>query len=251
MALMVNNHFETRTDVCIWPVETVQFKYKGQLKWATIQPPFLPEPRTNNIFVKIEPNSGKPCVDDPVVGRYQHLFAAITRGLDLIRDWQGYGTSQSTFLSVCNKFKVNKEAVSQIRIRKNQRMQRQTQVLVVIDPVLTTYNAHYETNNPTDFGVKAIDEWKMNHDCIRCRCKYFHLLSTTCTEVNEEGMQFGIADPDQCFFNPNTIGKETLRAIQKCRYSLDIWCGDDEFEDLESTTIAQEDGKEDGDADHI
>jgi len=246
MALMVNQNFETRSDVCIWPVETVQFKYKGQLKWATIQPPFLPDPSTNNIFVKIEPNSGKPCVDDPVVGRYQHLFAAITRGLDLIRDWQGYGTSQSTFLSVCNKFKVNKEAVSQIKIRKNQRMQRQTQVLVVIDPVLTTYNAHYETNNPTDFGVKAIDEWKMNHDCIRCRCKYFGLLSTECTPVNPEGMQFGIADPDQRFFDQETISKEAFKAIQKCRYSLDIWCGDDAFDDLESVTnVEEEDGKDD------
>jgi len=246
MALMVNNHFETRTDVCIWPVETVHFKYKGQMKWATIQPPFLPDPVTNNIFVKIEPNSGKPCVDDPVVGRYQHLFAAITRGLDLIRDWQGYGTSQSTFLAVCNKFKVNKEAVSQIKIRKTQRMQRQTQVLVVIDPVLTTYNAHYETNNPTDFGVKAIDEWKLNHDCIRCRCKYFHLLSTECTKENEEGMQFGIADPDQHFFNRTTICKKAFTAIQKCRYSLDIWCGDDAFDDLsDGAEQRAEDGNDD------
>merc|ERR1712113_1318927 len=132
MALMVNQNFETRSDVCIWPVETVQFKYNGELKWATIQPPFLPDKSTNNIFVKIEPNSGKPCVDDPVVGRYQHLFAAITRGLDLIRDWQGYGVSQSVFLDVCDKFNVQKEAVSQIKVRKK-KIQSQTQVLVVID----------------------------------------------------------------------------------------------------------------------
>ena len=70
MATMVNNTFPTRNDVCIWPVETIQFEYKGELKWATIQPPFLPDKATNNIFVKIEPNSGKPCVDDPIVGRY-------------------------------------------------------------------------------------------------------------------------------------------------------------------------------------
>eukprot|EP01084_Bolivina_argentea_P144060 252860_1 len=231
MALMINNTFVSRSDVCIWPVETVQFEYNGELKWATIQPPFLPKPRTNNVFVKIEPNSGKPCVMDATVGRYQHLFASITRGLDLIRDWQGYGVSQDTFLDVCRTFHVQKEAITQIKVRKNSRLQKQTQVLVVIDPVLTTYNAHYETNNPTDFGVKAIDEWKAHHDCIRCRCKHAHLLSTQCTEENKEGMQFGIADIDQSFFNQNTIPKHMAQEIAKCRYDLNIWCGDDYFDE--------------------
>jgi len=252
MAATVNASFRSRNDVCIWPVETVQFEYEGQLKWATVQPPFLPDPATNNIFVKIEPNSGKPCVDDPVVGRYQHLFAAITRGLDLIRDWQGYGVSQAVFLSVCSKFRVQKEAVSQIKIRKNKRVQRQTQVLVVIDPVLTTYNAHYETNNPTDFGVKAIDEWKCHHDCNRCRCRYFDLLPAHCSDSDDplaEGMLFGIADPDQMFFNKDTIPKETWRAIQKCRHSLGIWCGDDDDDDDDEGDDDDDDDDEDDEDD--
>eukprot|EP00483_Globobulimina_turgida_P008333 UN08350 len=141
------------------------------MKYATVQAPFLPAKGTNNIFVKIEPNSGKACVADSIVGRYQHLFSSITRGLDLIRDWQGYGVSQSIFLNVCQKFNVEKDAISQIKIRKNKILQSQTQVLVVIDPVLTTYNAHYFTNNPTDFGIKAIDEWIEYHNCQKCRCK--------------------------------------------------------------------------------
>lgn len=147
--------------------------------------------------------------------------------MDLIRDWQGYGVSQSVFLDVCNKFNVQKEAVSQIKVRKNKNLQKQTQVLIVIDPVLTTYNAHYETNNPTDFGVKAIDEWKQNHDCVRCRCKFFHLLSTDITDTNPDGMQFGIADIDQYFFNKDTIKLNQWKEIQKCRYELGIWFGDD------------------------
>ena len=152
--------------------------------------------------------------------------------MDLIRDWQGYGVSQSVFLNVCSKFNVQKEAVSQIKVRKK-RFQSQTQVLVVIDPVLTTYNAHYETNNPTDFGVKAIDEWKSNHDCIRCRCKYFNLFSVNRTETNPDGMQFGVADPDQMFFNKEKINKNVYKQIQKCRYDLNIWCGDDFDEEFD------------------
>eukprot|EP00484_Ammonia_sp_Unknown_P001159 CAMPEP_0197022378 /NCGR_PEP_ID=MMETSP1384-20130603/3289_1 /TAXON_ID=29189 /ORGANISM="Ammonia sp." /LENGTH=743 /DNA_ID=CAMNT_0042450421 /DNA_START=90 /DNA_END=2321 /DNA_ORIENTATION=+ len=246
IASTVNQQFVSRNDVCIWPVETIQFEYNGQLKWATIQPPFLPHKSTNKIFVKIEPNSGKPCVDDPVVGRYQHLFASVTRGLDLIRDWQGYGVSQDVFLNVCQKFNVQKEAVTQIKVRKHKQLQKQTQVLVVIDPVLTTYNAHYETNNPTDFGVKAIDEWKFNHDCVRCRCKYFHLLSSNITDANPDGMQFGIGDPDQVFFNMATMPKSVYQEIQRCRYDLNIWCGDEFMDQFEQT---QDDSKRDDEDD--
>ena len=105
-------------------------------------------------------------------------------------------------------------------------------VLVVIDPILTTFKAHYETNNPTDF-VKAIDEWKSHHDCIRCRCKYFNLLSTNITEANPDGMLFGIADPDQYFFDKDKMDQKVYREIQKCRYELNIWFGDDFDKEIE------------------
>ena len=167
IAKCMNKCYHSRYDVCIWPVETIYFEYKGNMKWATVQAPFLP--RDNSCFVKIEPNSGKPCVDDPIVGRYQHAFAALTRGLDLVRDWQGYGVTTNVFLKQCDISNV-KEAKSQIIKRDNHNI---TYTLVVIDPVLTTCTAHYETNNPTDFGVKALDEWKTNHDCERCRCDFF------------------------------------------------------------------------------
>eukprot|EP01083_Nonionella_stella_P007127 20580_1 len=210
---LINNTFASRSDVCIWSVQTVQFEYNGELKWRRFNHRFCPNhAQTNSCVIST-------------------LVASITRGLDLIRDWQGYGVSQDTFLDVCRTFHVQKEAITQIKVRKNSRLQKQTQVLVVIDPVLTTYNAHYETNNPTDFGVKAIDEWKAHHDCIRCRCKHAHLLSTQCTEENKEGMQFGIADIDQSFFNQNTIPKHMAQEIAKCRYDLNIWCGDDYFDE--------------------
>merc|ERR1712157_214926 len=215
-----------RTEVAVWPVETVHFEYEGKMKWATIQTPFLPQKETNNIFVKIEPNSGKPCVDDPIVGRYQHLFAAVTRGLNLVRDWQGYGVSQDVYLEVCRRSNVEKDAMRQIKVAKSERLQKQKQVFVIIDPVLTTYNAHFETNNPTDFGVKAIDEWKSNHDCIRCRCKYFFLKPTQCTAANDEGMLFGIADPDQFFFEKDKMSATVFQNIMQCRYDLNVWCGD-------------------------
>merc|ERR1712228_791214 len=217
----------------------VHFEFEGKMKWATIQTPFLPQAETNNIFVKIEPNSGKPCVDDPIVGRYQHLFSAITRGLNLVRDWQGYGVPQDVYLEVCRRSNVENEAMQQIEIRKNKRLQKQCQVFVIIDPVLTTFCAHFETNNPTDFGVKAIDEWKFNHDCIRCRCKYFNLKSTQITDDNDEGMLFGIADPNQTFFYADKMNKKQIENIKKCRYDLNIWCGDDsddENEEEEETT---------------
>jgi len=235
IAALANANFNSRTDVAVWPVETVHFEYNGKMKWATIQTPFLPLPSTNNIFVKIEPNSGKPCVDDPIVGRYQHLFAAITRGLNLVRDWQGYGVPQDVFLDVCKRSGVENEAVQQIKIR-SKKMQTQTQVFVIIDPVLTTYNAHFETNNPTDFGVKAIDEWKFNHDCVRCRCKYFNLKSVHITQENEEGMLFGIADPNQFFFDKQKMDAKQWQNIQKCRRELNIWCGDEEENKEEETT---------------
>ena len=234
IASMANKSFCSRTDVAVWPVETVYFEYEGKMKWATIQTPFLPKASTNNIFVKIEPNSGKPCVDDPIVGRYQHLFAAVTRGLNLVRDWQGYGVPQDVYLEVCERSNVEKEAIKQIKIRKSLRLKKQAQVFVIIDPVLTTYNAHFETNNPTDFGVKAIDEWKFNHDCIRCRCKYFHLKSTQITEENDEGMLFGIADPNQLFFETDKMDENVYKNIMQCRYDLNVWCGDDAFDDADS-----------------
>lgn len=245
MALCVNSSFASRHSVVIWPVETCQLEYKGEKKWATLQPPFLPRLETNNIFVKIEPNSGSPCVDDPVVGRYQHLFAAITRGLDLVRDWQGYGVSQSVFLSVCDEYAVTHEAVSQLGekgVRGSLRLQQQTRVLVVIDPVLTTVGAHFENNNPTDFGLKAIDEWKDNHCCVRCRCKYFGLKSVNVTEENREGMLFGIADPDQEFFDRERMAElpGVMRRIRRCRRKLGIWCGDDQ----DDSTDEEENGEE-------
>eukprot|EP01084_Bolivina_argentea_P295629 509015_1 len=229
MASCINNNFYSRCDVCIWPVETILFEYRGELKYATIQTPFLPDKLTNNIFVKIEPNSGKPCVNDSIVGRYQHLFSSITRGLDLIRDWQGYGVTQEIFLNVCKKYNVQYEAMKQIKIRKNKRLQSQTQVLIVIDPVLTTYNAHYLTNNPTDFGIKAIDEWSQYHNCQKCRCKYFNLLPI-------DDIQFGFADPKQYFFDIQNINKNVFNNIQKCRYNLNIYQGDEfKIDDCDDT----------------
>ncbi|ETO06993.1 hypothetical protein RFI_30399 [Reticulomyxa filosa] len=175
IAACVNQIYHSRYDLCIWPVETVLFEYQDRRRWATVQAPFLP--LNHNIFVKIEPNSGRPCVHDPVVGRYQHCFAAITRGLNLVRDWQGYGVSMDTFIQQCHVQSVS-QALLQIRTRPRP---EHTFVLVVIDPVLTTCNAHYETDNPTDFGVKALDEWLETHDCSRCRCSYFvrFLFSST------------------------------------------------------------------------
>ncbi len=102
-----------------------------------------------------------------MVGRYQHAFAAMTRGLNLVRDWQGYGVDTESFLKQSEKYCP--EAIPQIAVKgvKN------TRILVMIDPVLTTYDAHYETNNPTDFGVKAMDEWLETHDCERSNCSHF------------------------------------------------------------------------------
>ena len=42
MAKTINSVYHSRTDVCIWPVETIYFEYKGKMKWATVQPPFRP-----------------------------------------------------------------------------------------------------------------------------------------------------------------------------------------------------------------
>ena len=158
--------------------------------------------------------------------RYQHAFAAIARGLTLVRDWQGYGVSQSTFYSVCKKFNVHKDSIPHVRERKES-VQDQTQVLVLIDPSLTTCDAHWG-NSDMDWGLESIDCWKENHDCIRCRCKYFHLKSSTCTEVNPDGMQFGLADLDQDFFDRECLPTGTFAVIQKCRRSLGVWCGDDD-----------------------
>jgi len=214
IANCVNRIFHSRHDVCIWPVETVLFEYQGKQKWATVQAPFLP--LNHSVFVKIEPNSGRPCVHDPVVGRYQHCFAAITRGLNLVRDWQGYGVNYSTFLQQCQVHSVPK-ALQQIRTRNHNN--DNTMVLVVIDPVLTTCNAHYETDNPTDFGVKAVDEWLETHDCARCRCSYFNLLPE---------IQFGLADPSQEFFD-DKLPLLAKKHIENCQRKLNIWCGDANF----------------------
>jgi len=240
IASTVNHHFISRSDVAIWPVETIQFEYGGKLSWATVQPPFIPDPVTNNKFVKIEPNSGDPEYDDPIVGRYQHLFAAISRGLYLVRDWQGYGVSQEEYLSVCKKYNLQKEIIEQIKIRKNKKLQTQTQVFIVIDPVLTSFNAHFETGNATDFGIKGIDEWKDNHDCVRCRCQCFHLLSTDRKNINKHGMLFGIADQDQLFFDKEKMDKKVYSEIMKCRHDLNIWCGDDAFDEFEKKQEIQQ-----------
>ena len=70
LAHVVNHKFKkTRTDVCIWPVETICFVYEGKLKWGMIHPPFLPDPETNKVFEKTDANREPPHVDDPVVGR--------------------------------------------------------------------------------------------------------------------------------------------------------------------------------------
>ena len=212
MAKVVNKCYHTRNDVCIWPVETIYFEYEDEMKWATVQAPFLP--KDNYVFVKIEPNYGKPCVNDPIVGRYQHAFAAISKGLDLVRDWQGYGVSQKVFLKQCEITNV-KEAIEQIVERKNGG--NNTQVLVVIDPVLTTCGAHYETNNPTDFGMKAIDEWLETHDCDKCRCEYFYLTKE---------LRFGIADPQQKWFDWQNAPKYLKQYVRQCRKDLNIWQGD-------------------------
>ncbi|ETO13016.1 hypothetical protein RFI_24359, partial [Reticulomyxa filosa] len=213
IAHCVNHIFHSRNDVCIWPVETIYFEHDGVSKWATVQPTFLPSDHC--LFVKIEPNSGRPCVNDPVVGRYQHCFAAITKGLNLIRDWQGYGVKHATFLQQC-QFHCVPEARAQVRRRDNF---DSAFVLVVIDPVLTTCHSHYETDNPTDFGVKALDEWIETHNCTRCQCSYFNLLPE---------IRFGFADPTQPFFD-DKLSPIALKHIEQCRRELNIWCGDEDF----------------------
>jgi len=133
----------------------------------------------------------------------------------MVRDWQGYGVAQNVFLKQCEATQT-REAIQQIRIRSKPQT---TQVLVVIDPVLTTCAAHYETNNPTDFGIKGIDEWLKTHDCDRCRCQYFHLT---------KDIRFGIGDPSQQFFIDNTP-LYLLENVKNLRKELEIWDGDDDW----------------------
>ena len=158
--------------------------------------------------------------------RYQHVFAAITRGLNLVCDWQGYSLSQSTFFAVCKKFEVNKEEVSHV-LKRREDIQQRTQVLVLIDPMLATPDAHFGRDD-TNYGTKAFAEWKKHHNCASCRCSHFKL------NENPKGMQFGIADPDQYFFDQD-IPKETMLAVKECRHKINIWCGNDSQKKNEET----------------
>jgi len=217
IAKTINKTVVARTDVSIWPVEIIQFDYicndRVQVdKWAVAQAPFLPEEKW--VFVKVEPNSGKPCIRDPSVGRYQHAFAAVTKGVDLLRDWQGFGVPQDKFLAVCKQYDAP-EGAEQIRIRENSRL---AFTLVVIDPVLITIESHFRKNNPTDFGFKAMDEWIEDHDCVLCKCANWHLVSP---------LVFGIADPRQRFFG-ETVDPDTMEAVRRCRELLDIFTEGDE-----------------------
>ena len=151
--------------------------------------------------------------------RYQHVFAAITRGLNLVCDWQGYGVSQSTFFAVCKKFKVGKEVSHVLKRRKS--IQQKTHVLVLIDPMLATPDAHFGKDDG-NYGIEAFAAWKKHHNCEGCRCEYFNLYST-----DSKGMQFGIADPDLVFFDRGTIPNDAMSAIEECRHAINIWCGDD------------------------
>lgn len=217
IAKTINQTVVARTDVSIWPVEIIQFDYIGEDhvqvdKWAVAQAPFLPEDKW--VFVKVEPNSGKPCIRDPSVGRYQHAFAAVTKGVDLLRDWQGFGVPQEKFLEVCKQYDAP-EGAEQVRIRDNSRI---AFTLVVIDPVLITIESHFRKNNPTDFGFKAMDEWTEDHDCVLCKCANWHLVSP---------LVFGIADPGQRFFS-ETAPPNTMEAVRRCRELLDIFTEGDE-----------------------
>jgi len=127
----------------------------------------------------------------------------------LLRDWQGFGVPQDKFLEVCKKYGVQ-EGVEQIRIRDKPRM---AFTLVVIDPVLITIESHFRKNNPTDFGIKAMDEWTEDHDCNLCKCSNWHLVSP---------LVFGIADPGQRFFSETTPA-EMMEPIRRCRELLDIF----------------------------
>ena len=208
MARVVNREFSTRTNVCIWPVETILFRDDGEYKWGMIQPPFIHHSAN---FEKTDPNSGAHIVDDATVGRYQHAFTAIAQGLKLVRDWQGYRVLRKVFREVCDRFNVDRAAVSHV-VQEGEA--GKTEVLVLLDPVLVTHDAHYGRDD-VNFGIEAMEEWKENHECIRCRCqKQFHLLSS-------DELQFGIGDPGQRFFDRDALPNETMNAIRKCRRSLD------------------------------
>lgn len=227
IAKTINQTVVARTDVSIWPVEIIQFDYVADDhvqvdKWAVAQAPFLPEEKW--VFVKVEPNSGKPCIRDPSVGRYQHAFAAVTKGVDLLRDWQGFGVPQDKFLAVCKQYDAP-EGAEQIRIRENSHI---AFTLVVIDPVLITIESHFRKNNPTDFGFKAMDEWTEDHDCVLCKCDNWHLVSP---------LIFGIADPGQRFFT-ETVPPNMMEAVRRCRELLDIFTeGDQTSNSLERCSV--------------
>lgn len=211
VASAINKCFRiTRTDMCVWPVDLVRIEYEGEEHWALAQAPFLTPER--NLFCKVEPNHGKPNDRDRMVARYQHAFCALTRGMYIIRDWQGYLVPYSVFE---HQSRSNlPEALGQLRERKNR---IGTEIFVCIDPVLASYDAHFIFENSTNFGLEAIDDWWENHDCEECRCAFYKL---------SDDIQFGIADTDQKFFTEKD--EKIEHAMKTVAEELDIWTGEPE-----------------------
>ena len=110
---------------------------------------------------------------------------------------------------------------------------------MLIDPMLATPDAHFGRDD-MNYGTEAFAAWKEHHNCESCRCSHFNLHPTDSIDSAEEsaenpkGMQFGIGDPDQSFFDPS-VPQKTMWAVEKCRQSINIWCGDDSKKKNEET----------------
>ena len=177
---MNSTYTNVNKSLFVWPVDSVLLEIDGEEKWGLLQAPFIP-PDDNNkyCFTKVDPNVGEPLEFDPMVQRYQHCMSALSKGMTLVRDWQGFRVDLRTFRNV---LRTNNMLDNQFTKMDN--------VYVLIDFVLVTAYSHFNTRNMLDYGMEAMQEWREYHICSDCNCKAFGLKKEMVFGIDEEGIEF-------------------------------------------------------------
>ncbi len=180
LARWTNSTFKTRIKLCIWPIEKIKFTEGRKIVWGIAQPPFMP---SGFEFCKVDCNSDQPIEFDPSSQRYQHLFSAIYKGRELVRDWQGFRVPTSVFVEEASKYLKHDPM-------DGYSLERENEVMVLIDPVIITADSCFKSGNLCDIGTSSMIEWGNQHKCGKCGCGYFGIKTKLLWNVDIPEMTF-------------------------------------------------------------